>query len=170
MLEKCVSPRRDAPIHNICCFIEGKHHFSKQSFRLGHIHVFKFMCCFAMAKQHFQHVHVNQKGSMGKHKPWIKPRQPRFQNQWIAKTIENTQNNKKTKISEPMGSQNHREYKQQQTKQDFRINDSGSRSFVLKSCCFCLFLYSRWFSLPIGSEIVFFVVLLFSMVLATHWF
>ena len=63
-----------------------------------------------MAKQHFQHAHVNQKGSMGNQKPWIKPRQPRFQNQWIAKTIENTKQTKKTKISEPMGSQHHREY------------------------------------------------------------
>ena len=107
MLKKCVSPRRDAIFHKTCCFIEGKHHFSKQSFRLGHIHVFKFTRCFAMAKQHVQHAHVNQKGSMGNHKPWIKPRQPRFQNQWIAKTIDNTKN-KKTKISEPMDSQNHR--------------------------------------------------------------
>ena len=58
----------------------------------GHIHVFKFMRCFAMAKQHFQYAHVNQKKSMGNHKPWIKPKQPRFQNQWVAKTIENTNN------------------------------------------------------------------------------
>ena len=64
MLKKCVSPRR-APFQNICCFIEGKHHFSTQAFRLGHIHVFKFMRCFAMAKQHFQYAHVNHKGSMG---------------------------------------------------------------------------------------------------------
>ena len=111
MMKKCVSPRRYAPFQKTCLCIEGKHHFSKQAFRLGHIHVFKFMCCFAMAKQHFQHAHVNQKGSMGNHKPWIKPKQPRFQNQWIAKTIENTKQTKKTKISEPMGNENHREYK-----------------------------------------------------------
>ena len=69
MLKKCVSPRRDAPFQKLCCFIVGKHHFSKQAFRLGHIHVFKTTR--------------------------------------IAKTIEKITNNKKTKISEPMGSQNH---------------------------------------------------------------
>ena len=73
-----------------------------------------------MAKQHFQHAHVNQKGSMGNHKPWIKPKQPRFQNQWIAKTIENTKQTKKTKISEPMGSQNHREYQTKTRKPRFQ--------------------------------------------------
>ena len=119
MLKKCVSPRRDAAFQNTCCFVEGKHLFSNQSFRLGHIHVFKFMCCSAMAKQHFQHAHVNQKGPMGNQKLWIKPRQPRFQNQWIAKTIENTKNNK---ISEPMGSQSHREYQTNQENQDFTTN------------------------------------------------
>ena len=102
--DESVSPRRDAPFQKVCCFIEGKHHFSKQAFRLGHMHLFKFMRCFAMAKQHFQHAHVNQKVSMGNRKPWTKPRQPRFQNQWIAKTIENTKQTKKTNISEPMGS------------------------------------------------------------------
>ena len=111
VMKKCASPRRDAQFQKICCIIEGKHHFSKQAFRLGHMHVFKFMRCFAMAKQHFQHANVNQKLAMGSWKPWIKPRQPRFQNQWIAKTIENTKQTKKTKISEPMGSENHREYK-----------------------------------------------------------
>ena len=65
MVNKCVSPRRDAPFQNTCVIlIEGKHNFSKQAFRLGHIHVFKFMRCFTMAKQHFQHAHVNQMGSM----------------------------------------------------------------------------------------------------------
>ena len=123
MMNKCVSPRRYAQFQKVCCFIEGKHHFSKQAFRLGHMHVFKFMRCFAMAKQHFQHAHFNQKLSMGNRQLWIKPRQPRFQNQWIAKTIENTKYTKKTKISEPMGSQNHREYKQQNKEnQDFRTN------------------------------------------------
>ena len=77
-----------------------------------------------MAKQHFQHAHVNQKGSMGNQKPWIKPRQPRFQNQWIAKTIENTNKNKKTKISEPMGSQNHREYKKEIKKSEPMGNEN----------------------------------------------
>ena len=47
----CVSPRRDAQCQQVCCFIEGKHNFSKQAFLLGHMHVFKFMRCFAMAKQ-----------------------------------------------------------------------------------------------------------------------
>ena len=96
--------------------------------------------------------------------------------------------NKKTKMSEPMGNESHREYnKKKQKKQDFRINDSGSRSLVLKSFLlfflvfsmvfvthwfwnlvfFCLFLYSRWFWLPIGSEILVFLFLfVFSMVLA----
>ena len=38
---------------------------------------------------------------------------------------------------------------------------------VLKSCCFCFFWFSRWFSLPIGSEIlVFLSCLVFSMVFA----
>ena len=121
MMNKCVSPRRDSQFQKVCCFIEGKHHFSKQAFRLGHMHVFKFMRCFAMAKQHFQHAHAIQKLSMGNRKPWIKPKQPRFQNQWIAETIENTNKTKKTKISEPMGSQSHREYKKQEN-QDFGTN------------------------------------------------
>ena len=99
MLKKCVSPRRDAPFQKLCCFIVGKHHFSKQAFRLGHIHVFKFMRCFVMAKQHFQHAHVNQRGSMGNQKPYIKPTKTRFQNQWVTKTIEKTKKTKKTKIS-----------------------------------------------------------------------
>ena len=68
-VETCVSPRRDAPFQQLCCCIVGKHHFSKQALRLSHIHVFKFMRCFAKAKQHFQHAHVNQKGSMGNQKP-----------------------------------------------------------------------------------------------------
>ena len=140
MLTKCVSPRRDAPFPNICCFIEGKHHFSTQAFCLAHIHVFKCMRCFAMAKQHFQHAHVNQKGSMGNQKPYVKPRKPRFQNQcvaktiettnmksrcqnqWVAKTIEKTNKNKTTKISEPMGNENHRENQQTQ-KTNTRFQD-----------------------------------------------
>ena len=28
-VKKCVSPKRDALFHKTCCFIEGKHHFSK---------------------------------------------------------------------------------------------------------------------------------------------
>ena len=72
---------------------------------------------------------------MGNQKPWIKPRQPRFQNQWIAKTKENTNKNrenqdfrtngqpkpsriqkhiKQNNISEPMGNENNREYTKQQ--------------------------------------------------------
>ena len=74
----------------------------KRCSHLGHIHVFKFTRCFAMPKQHFQYAHVNQKRSIGNHKPWIKPKQPRFQNQWIAKPIENA--------------------KQKQENQDFRTN------------------------------------------------
>ena len=80
------------------------------------------MRCFAMAKQHFQHAHVHKKGSMGNQKPWIKPKQPRSQNQWIAKTIDNTKN-KKTKSSEPMGSQNHREYQKKQQQKQYSITN-----------------------------------------------
>ena len=111
MMEKCVSPERNAPFQKTCCYIEGKDHFSKQASRLGHICVFKFMRCFAVAKQHFQHAHVSQKRSVGNQKPCIKPRQQGFHNQWIHKTIENTKNMKKTIISEPVGSQSNRKYK-----------------------------------------------------------
>ena len=69
MLKKMFSPARDAPFQKLCWFITGKHHFWTQTFSLGHIHVVKFMRCFAMAKQHFQHAHVNQKGSMGNQGP-----------------------------------------------------------------------------------------------------
>ena len=120
----------------ICCFIDRKHHLSKQAFRLGHIHVFKFMRCFAMAKQHFQHARVNQKISMGNRKPWIKPRQPRFQNQWIAKTIENTKQIKKTRISEPMGSKNNWD---SCFLVFFGILDGFRYSLVLKSWFSCFF-------------------------------
>ena len=82
---------------------------------------------------------------------------------------ENKQN-KKTKVSEPMGNESHREYPRHQNKQDFRINGSGSLSFVLKYC-FLFVWYSRWLSLPIGSEIlVFLIVFVFSMAFVTHWF
>ena len=96
-----------------------------------------------------------------------KTRKPRFQNQWVAKTIENTQKQQPSKISEPMGNENHREYnKQRQQKKDFRINDSGSRSLVL-NYCFCLFLFGIldgfgypiihtlpvvWFAAHVGSS------------------
>ena len=79
-----------------------------------------------------------------------------------------------------MGNQNHRENPpNKKTKRlDFRINDSGSRSLILKSwfvVCFvgflygfgyslvmqswlsCLFWFSRWFGLPIGYEILVFL-------------
>ena len=121
-------------ISKVMLFYCGKHHFLKQAFRLGHIHVFKFMRCFAMAKQHFQHAHVNQKGSMGNQNhrenkktrfqnQWVaktiektsNTRKPLFQNQWVAKTIERTKQNKKTKISEPRGNQHHRENSKNKT-------------------------------------------------------
>ena len=51
-----------------------------------------------------------------------KTKKQRFQNQWVAKTIEKTKKTKKTKMSEPMGSQNHRENKKQQENQDFITN------------------------------------------------
>ena len=175
MLNKCVSPRRDAPFQQVCCFIAGKHHFSTQAFRLGHIHVFKFMRCFAMAKQHFQHAHLNQKGSMGNQKPYIKPRKPRFQNQcvaktkettktkqtkrrfqnqWVAKTIEKTTKTRKPRFQNQWVTKPQR--KQTKTnKHNFRINDSGSRSLVLKSCFFCFvfvcFLYGFRYPLVLKS-------------------
>ena len=90
MLKKVFRLGETLHFKKTCCFVEGKHNFSKQALRLGHIHVFKFMRCFAMAKQHFQHAHVNQNVSMGNQKPWIKPKQRRSHNQCIAKTIDNT--------------------------------------------------------------------------------
>ena len=119
-------------------------------------------------------------------------RKPRFQNQWVAKTIENTKKHQKTKISEPMGSQNHREYqhklrtprfqnqwvtktientKNNKNKQDFRINGSGSRSLVLKSCFFVCFCILDGFRYPLVLKSWFSrFLLVFSMVWATHWF
>ena len=58
MVNKCVSPRRDASFQQTCCFIEGNHNFSKQAFRLGHIHAFKFMRCFAMANLNTFSMHM----------------------------------------------------------------------------------------------------------------
>ena len=108
------------------------------------------------------------------------------------KTIEKTNTNKKTKISESMGNQSHRENQQHkmksrfqhqwvaniieqitkiikktrcqdqciakatektkrtQNQQDFRTNGREPESWILKSCIVCF-------------------VLVFSMVLATHW-
>ena len=107
----------------------------------------------------------------------------------IAKTIEKTKNNKKTKISEPMCSQSHRgnqkttrkprfqnqwvttTIEKTKQKQDFRTNDREPDSLILKSCFFCFVWFSLWSWLPIGSEILIFLcVLVFSVVLATHWF
>ena len=103
-------------------------------------------------------------GSQNHRENQQQPRNPRFQNQWVAKTIEKT--------------------KQTNKKQDFRINDSDSRSLILISFCLfgfldgfgyplvlksCFFLFFRWFWLPIGSEILvflFFFVVMFSMVFA----
>ena len=45
------------------------------------------------------------------HRENTKTRKPRFHDQWVAKTIEKTKQNKKTKIPGSMGSQNHRETK-----------------------------------------------------------
>ena len=106
MLEKCVSLRRDAKCQQLCCFIVGETPLLKTSVSLWpYACFFKFMRCFAMAKQHFQHAHVNQKGSMG--------------NQTQSRK---QQNNKKTKIPGSKGSQNHRENQQTQENQDFRTN------------------------------------------------
>ena len=87
-----------------------------------------------------------------------------------------------------MGNENHREYKKKKISEPMIVNqnhwswnlvlfdcfcilDGFRYPLVLKSWFSLLFVYSRWFWLPIGSEIlVFFVVCVFSMVLATHWF
>ena len=51
------------------------------------------------------------------------------------------------------------------------ILDGFGYPLVLKSWFSLLFWYSRWFWLPIGSEIlVFLLLLVFSMVFVTHWF
>ena len=95
-------------------------------------------------------------------------RKPRFQNQWVAKTFENTKTTKKTKISEPMGNENHREYKTNQKYQDFRTNDREPESLILKSCfCFCILDGCRY---PLVLKSWFSCLFVFSMVLATHWF
>ena len=66
-----------------------------------------------------------------------------------------------------MGTQSHRENQHKHNKQDFRTNDSSSRSLVLTSY-FCSFWFSLWFWLSIDPGIYLFVVFVFSMVLATH--
>ena len=81
-----------------------------------------------------------------KHREY-KKQQKRFHNQWATKAIENTKKNK-----------------------DFKINDSGSRSLVLKSCCFCCFVVLDGFRYPLVLKSYFCFCLVFSMVLATHWF
>ena len=90
-------------------------------------------------------------GSQSHREYKTKTRKLRFQDQWVTKTIENTNKNKHTKILEPMiVNQNH-----------------WSWNRVL----FVLFLYALWFSLPIGTEIlVVLFVFVFSMVFVTHWF
>ena len=75
---------------------------------------------------------------------------PRFQDQWVAKTIEKTNTHKTTKISGSM----------------IRVHDHGSWNLVL----FVVWVY-RWLWLPIDPEIlVVLFLLVFSMVLAIHWF
>ena len=76
---------------------------------------------------------------MGQQKPSRIPKQtrkPRFQNQWAAKPIENTKEHKN--ISEPMGNENHREYKNNKT-QDFRTNRREPESLILKLFFYFLF-------------------------------
>ena len=125
-----------------------------------------------MAKQHFQHAHVNQKGSTGNQQPSRKQT-----------------NNKNTKIPGSMGSQNHWENQQQTRTPRFqnqwiataiektnKNNNKISVSMVVnpnhwywKIVLLLLFVFSRWFGLPIGPEIlVFLVFVVLSMVLATH--
>ena len=97
--------------------------------------------------------------------------------------------NKKTKISEPMGSQNHREYnKNKKTKISEPMGSQNHREKTTKKTRFQNQWVTKtienitqnkktrfqdqwfWFTI-IGSEIlVFLVVSVFSMVLATHWF
>ena len=87
-------------------------------------------------------------------------RKPRFQDQWVTKTIEKTEQYIHiyiyiyiyiNKISGPMGSQSHRENKQQQNTNKM----SGSMIRV----------HNHWS----WNHVLFICVLVFSMVLATHW-
>ena len=79
-----------------------------------------------------------------------KTRAPRFQDQWVSKTIEKT--------------------KQQQNYQDFRTNGRDPEPLVLKSWFSFRVVFYRWFSIPIDPDIlVFLCCLVFSMVFATHW-
>ena len=83
----------------------------------------------------------------------------------IAKTIEKTKKNKKTKISEPMGSQNHwenqKEIKKTKISGPMTVNPNH---LSWNRVCLC-FLFSRCFWLPIGSGILVCLFLLaFSMV------
>ena len=116
-------------------------------------------------------------------------RKPRFQDQWVAKTIEKTEQNKNTKISEPMDSQNHGENNKQTPKNKisepmvvnpnhwsrnldflnllFGFLDGFGCPLVLKSwLSYCCWFY-LWFWLPMDPGIlVFLLFLVFSVVLA----
>ena len=152
MLKYNVSPRRDATFQKLCCLTVGKHHFWKQTFRLGHIYVFKFVRCFAMAKQHFQHAHVSQKGSMGNKQLSRQPnktRKPRFQDQWVAKAIEKAKNNIRMNGCEP---------------EPLILNfcllcflDGFGCPLVLKSWFSCLFYLWFWLPMDLGILVFLFV-------------
>ena len=152
-------------------YICWKHQVWTKPFRLGHIHVFKLIRCFAWRNstlsmhifsrkdQWVTNKHRNNKNQIRKPRfqdQWVakihqeNPKETTFQDQWIATTIEKTRQIKKHKMSRPMGSQSHWEKQQNQTHQNFRIDDSGSQPLVLKSC-FVL------------------TVVVLSMALAAHW-
>ena len=77
-------------------------------------------------------------------------RKPRFQDQWAAKAIDNTTTVK--------------------TKQDFRTNGWEPESSILKFWCVWFCCFSQWLWLPIGLDILCFLIcLVFSMVVAIHW-
>ena len=65
-----------------------------------------------MAKQHFQHAHVNQKGSMGNQKP--SREQPKKTGSMDSKTMEKTKHIK-TQISQPIDNQNNQKTKKEKT-------------------------------------------------------
>ena len=109
---------------------------------------------------------------MGNQKPQIIPRKPRFQNQCAAKTIEKTNNkNRKTKISEPMGSQNHRENNNnKKTKISVPMGNNNHRenqqTKTNKMSGSMVLVHDQWF-----WNLVFVCFgFVFSMAFVTHWF
>ena len=132
MLKYSVSPRRDATFQHFMLFYFGETPLLKTSVSPKPYTCVQVYACFAMAKQHFQHAHSKWHWLLAYQKPLMQPQRklnknekPRFQDQWVTKTLEKTKANKKTKISGPMDSQHHRE---NQNTQDFRTNGVAKTS------------------------------------------